>query len=151
MRRLRGERGSALLEMAMTLPLLLLVSVGIFEFGHAYQTWQVLTNAAREAARVSILPGTLPDTARNVARTYMANGYLSDVCNPKVGCDAIPVTVNRGASITVNGVSVSASQVTIQFPFTFAAVAPVAQLVQRGSKMPGSITITATAVMRNEQ
>ena len=43
----RDERGAALLEVAMTLPLLLLLSVTIFEFGRAFQTWQVLTNAAR--------------------------------------------------------------------------------------------------------
>ncbi len=151
MRRLRGERGSALLEAAMTIPLLLLISVGIFEFGHAYQTWQILTNAAREAARVAILPGTLPTTAENIARSYMASGNLSASCNPVVGCGGVPVTVDQGASIIVNGASVPASRVTIQFPFTFATVRPVAQLVQRGSRMPGNITITASAVMRNEQ
>jgi Flp pilus assembly protein TadG len=52
-RLLSGERGTALIETAMTLPLLLLVSVGIFEFGRAFQTWQVLTNAAREGARLA--------------------------------------------------------------------------------------------------
>ena len=47
MKRLKGQRGAALLETAITLPIILLVSVSIFEFGRAYQTWQVLTNAAR--------------------------------------------------------------------------------------------------------
>ena len=56
MRNWRSEKGAALVEAAVTLPLLLLVSVGIFEFGRAYQTWQVLTNAAREGARVAVLP-----------------------------------------------------------------------------------------------
>ena len=32
--------------------------VGIFEFGRAYQTWQVLTNAAREGARMAVISGT---------------------------------------------------------------------------------------------
>ena len=40
----------------MTLPLLLLVSVAIFELGRAYQTQQILTNAAREGARMAVLP-----------------------------------------------------------------------------------------------
>ena len=54
--RLRNnERGAALLETAITIPIILLICVGIFEFGRAYQTWQVLTNAAREGARVAIL------------------------------------------------------------------------------------------------
>src|SRR5205814_7503233 len=54
--RLTSARGQTLLETALTLPLLLLVSISIFEFGRAYQTWQVLTNAAREGARVAVLP-----------------------------------------------------------------------------------------------
>ena len=49
------ERGAALLETALTVPMILLISVGIFEFGRAYQTWQVLTNAAREGARIAVL------------------------------------------------------------------------------------------------
>ena len=44
------------------MPLLLLVSVGIFEFGRAYQTWQVLTNAAREGARMAVLPDSTDST-----------------------------------------------------------------------------------------
>ena len=48
------RRGAALLEAAITMPIILLISVGIFEFGRAYQTWQVLTNAAREGARLAV-------------------------------------------------------------------------------------------------
>src|SRR5688572_32942486 len=55
-KRFRNERGAAIIETALTLPLILLVCVGIFEFGRAYQTWQVMTNAAREGARVAVLP-----------------------------------------------------------------------------------------------
>ena len=55
---IRNERGAALLETAFTLPIILLISVGIFEFGRAYQASQVLTNAAREGARAAIIAGT---------------------------------------------------------------------------------------------
>ena len=44
--RLRNQRGTALIETAITIPVALLVAVGIFEFGRAYQTQPVLTNAA---------------------------------------------------------------------------------------------------------
>jgi hypothetical protein len=46
-----GERGAALIEVAITLPILLLTSPSILEFGRVYQTWQVVTNAAREGDR----------------------------------------------------------------------------------------------------
>ncbi|MBF8300642.1 MAG: Pilus assembly protein TadE, partial [Acidobacteria bacterium] len=47
-----------LLEVAITMPVLLLIGAGIFEFGRAYRTWQTLVNAAREGARVAVLANT---------------------------------------------------------------------------------------------
>ncbi len=74
MHMVKNERGQALLEAAMTLPLLLLVSVSIFEFGRAYQTWQVLTNAAREGARVAVLPNATVSDAQTRVSAYMTSG-----------------------------------------------------------------------------
>ena len=76
LRRFAGERGTAILETALTLPLLLLVSVGIFEFGRAYQTTQVMTNAAREGARVAILAGATQQDVRDRVTTYLQGGQL---------------------------------------------------------------------------
>ena len=38
-------------------PTLLLVMLGIIDFGFLFQRYEVVTNAAREGARVAILPG----------------------------------------------------------------------------------------------
>ena len=70
--------------MALTLPLLLLVTVGIFEFGRAYQTWQVLTNAAREGARMAVLPDSTDDAIEERARAYMQSGQLPDTTTPTI-------------------------------------------------------------------
>ena len=69
-RRFGSERGAAIIETALTLPILLLVAVGIFEFGRAYQTWQVMTNAAREGARVAVLPNPEATDAAEDAAGY---------------------------------------------------------------------------------
>ena len=142
-RRAHSERGAALLEAAITIPMLLLLAVGIFEFGRAWQTWQVLTNAAREGARLAVLPDPTPGAPEARAREYMMGGQL-----PKYGEAA--VDVNRSASITVNGGAVSASQVTIDYPFTFIVLQPVARLVSPGTSVGGPLTMRAQAVMRNE-
>lgn len=142
--RIKSERGAALLEAAITIPMLLLISVGIFEFGRAWQTWQVLTNAAREGARIAMLPDPTPGLAEQRARDYMQGGQL-----PKY--DTAAVIVNRSSSITVNGASVPASEVTIDYPFTFIVLQPVARLVSPGTTVGGPLTIRAQAVMRNEQ
>jgi hypothetical protein len=70
-RRFRNERGAALLEAAITIPLILLISVAIFEFGRAFQTWQVLTNAAREGARIAVM------AARPTSRSARASAITS--------------------------------------------------------------------------
>ena len=85
--RVRSQRGAALLEMALTLPLLLLVCVGILEFGRAYQTWQVITNAAREGARIAVLPGMDDTAVRSRVQQYMTIGQLPQAASATI---AIP-------------------------------------------------------------
>ena len=45
------------MEFALTLPLLLVVIAGIVDFGFVFQRYEVITNAAREGARLASLPG----------------------------------------------------------------------------------------------
>ena len=75
-KRLRNQRGAALIETAITIPLVLLVSVAIFEFGRAYQTWQVLTNAAREGARIAVLEGPTDAQVTTTVRDYLTAGHV---------------------------------------------------------------------------
>jgi Flp pilus assembly protein TadG len=143
MRRLRNERGTALLEAAITIPILLLIAVGIFEFGRAYQTWQVLTNAAREGARIAVLPNPPEGAAEARVRQYMEDGAL-----PNFGSATVDIV---GTTMVVNGANVSASQVTIGYPFQFIVLGPVAKLVNPSSTTGSSeLTMQASALMRNE-
>jgi len=137
------ERGSAMVEAAITIPLLLVLMVGIFEVGRAYQTWQVLTNAAREGARMSITPSSTPSNTTALVRQYMADGQLTNY-------STAAVNVNKTSSINVNGTPVSASLVTVDYPFQFIMLQPVVRLVVPGTTVGGPITMRATAVMRNE-
>ena len=61
-RRARAERGAELIEMAIVTPVLLMIIAGIFDFGMMFRSYEVVTNAAREGARVGVLPGyDVPD------------------------------------------------------------------------------------------
>lgn len=141
-RRAAGERGSALLETALTLPLILLLTVGIFEFGRAYETWQVLVNAAREGARVAVLPNATASDVTSRVTAYMQMGQLSNAAQAGVTVSTVPIAI--GAS------TANASQVTISYPFNFMVLQPVANLVVKGSTLGSPITLTASAVMRDE-
>src|SRR5437764_2061794 len=110
MKRLKkNERGAALLEAAITVPIILLVSVGIFEFGRAYQTWQILTNAAREGARIAVINGSTDANVTTAVRNYMQAGALTNY-------STATVTISR--SIALTGAD-TASQVQIDYPFQF--------------------------------
>src|SRR6188472_3001150 len=118
MKRIRNQKGAALLETAVTIPLVLAVCVAIFEFGRAYQTWQVLTNAAREGARVSILAETSDAQVTSAVRAYMPSGQLPKY--PSAG-----VSVER----TVPFGSNTASRITVTYPFNFTVLNPVMKLL----------------------
>jgi Flp pilus assembly protein TadG len=140
-RRLGGERGTALVETAMVLPLILLISVAIFEFGRAFQTWEVLTNAAREGARVAVLPNSTTAGDQAVAVAYLNAGALDG------GSATILVTPT---TIPIGATTASATQVTINYPFSFIVLQPVASLIVSGTTLGAPITMSASAEMRNE-
>jgi Flp pilus assembly protein TadG len=132
-----------MIEAAMTLPLLLLVCVGIIEFGRLYQTWQVMTNAAREGARIAVLPSLPSGGVDARVRQYLQSGGLNS--DSTVGVSTTPMTVSLGTGGTASG-----STVTVTYPFTFMALQPIARLVVPGATAGAPITLTAAATMRNE-
>jgi Flp pilus assembly protein TadG len=149
-RRARREEGTALIETAFVLPIMLLVCVGILEFGRAYQTWQVVTNAAREGARVAILPDYSDDSVRARVKTYLKNGGLpaaivDDTAKTKVLITATTIPVNTAGTVTA-----SAARIVVEYPFEFMVLQPVAQLVVNGSTAGQAFTMRMTTIMRNE-
>ncbi|MDQ3421172.1 MAG: pilus assembly protein [Acidobacteriota bacterium] len=141
MKRLRNQKGAALLETAITLPLVLLVCVSIFEFGRAYQTWQVLTNAAREGARVAVLSESTDAQVKSAVKAYMQGGQLPSF-------DIANVAVERTVPFATSN---TASRVTISYPFKFTVLNPVMRLVKSGATAgQGTTTMVSVALMRNE-
>jgi Flp pilus assembly protein TadG len=143
LQRARGERGQALVEAAMITPVVLLIMVGIFEVGRAYQTWQVLTNAAREGARAGIVPGANKTTVEGIVEKYMQDGSLGAYTEADVD-------VNQAASMVVNGTTIGATQVTVDYPFKFMVLQPVAMLINKNTTAGKAFTMRATTLMRNE-
>lgn len=141
-RRLAGDRGQALIETALTLPIVLVLSISIFEFGRALQVWQLLTNAAREGARVAVLPGATEDGVKNRVFQYMEAGGLENGALDQITLAPSEIDMGDGP--------VAASEVTVAYPFSFMVLNPIMQLVAPGSEVGAPITMTASALMRNE-
>jgi Flp pilus assembly protein TadG len=140
-RRLSNQRGQALLETALVLPLVLLVATSIFEFGRAYQTWQVLTNASREAARIAVLPGTTDTDIQTRVQQYLTAGQLVGTAS---------VAVDRTRTISIGLGTAGSTRITVSYPFNFIVLNPVARLVVGNSSLGAALTMSAQAEMRNE-
>ncbi len=71
MRRNRKRRGTAVVEMAVVLPVLLTILFGIIEFGWTFMVYQSITNAAREACRIAVLEGSTDGDINTRVQKYM--------------------------------------------------------------------------------
>jgi hypothetical protein len=56
-----GERGATIVEMAIVLPLLLLIVIGMLELGLAFRSFLTVSAAASDGVRVASLAGNDPD------------------------------------------------------------------------------------------
>jgi hypothetical protein len=136
-----GESGAELIEFALVLPLLLLVVLGIIDFGFLFQRYEVVTNAAREGARVAILPNY--SDADVVARVdqYLTAGGLTGPHDPPV--------VAHPAPVSVSGYCAGVTTVTVTYPHTYSFVGWIAAYFGAGGLAAGT-SLTATSEMRNE-
>jgi Flp pilus assembly protein TadG len=135
----QSERGAELIEFALVFPLLLLVTLGMIDFGLLFHRYEVLTNASREGARVSVLPGYgSPDVIARVNQYLQATSLSSVSVSTVVGAAQ---TLDLGASC------VTVIPVTVSYVHTYTFVGGIIQYF--GGSL-GSKTLTATSAMRLE-
>jgi Flp pilus assembly protein TadG len=143
MRRVLGrEHGAELIEFAIALPLLLMVVAGIIDFGILFQRYETVTNAAREGARVGILPDYAEADVQARVNSYLAAAGLTATA-PAPAVDYDNVEVSPG------GPTVSVVRVTVQYPHDFLFIGPVAAAFFTGGG-PADLTLSATSSMRLE-
>jgi TadE-like protein len=139
------QRASQIVEFAISLPVLILIVVGIFDFSNALTLKQRLTNAAREAARVA------------------ASDPASDLVNPStpvpvsVG-DAFQVVDNYLTSENINDCGLAGAGATFNSPlkWTYASTGTcpgsgITLLINRGcvnqiSTNGGTVDLIGTCV-----
>lgn len=131
---INGKAGSATVEMALVLPLFLLLVFGIAEFGRAWLVLNTMNHAAREAVRVAATTASL--TADNSAVISRANTILA----------AATIT---GAAVHNTVPSGTPPQVTVDITFTYNWMTQIGPLL--GFSFVGDIPLTSAATMRYER
>jgi Flp pilus assembly protein TadG len=148
----RRERGAELVEFALVLPFLLVVIAGIVDFGFAFQRYEVITNAAREGARLATLPGYGPTSVDSRVRSYVQQGLsLSNgAMNTVMPAGAVSVTYPN-LTVPLSGgatKAVPSALVTVTYNHTYLMLGPVLGLINKS--WGGSITLTSSSQMRLE-
>ena len=118
----RGERGQSAVEVALVLPVLLLMLAGMVDFGRAFRGYIVVNNAAREGARYGSL---FPHDADGIVNAAKQGG--ADI-GPLLGADDIDIEglgAPGGDTIRVT--------VTYQLPTIFGSIIGAPSLALRGS------------------
>jgi Flp pilus assembly protein TadG len=142
-RRCGGERGAELVEFALTLPLLMFVLLGVIEFGFVFHEYEVVTNAAREGARLAVLPSGYDDTAIKArVNAYLTAAGLTALAAGKITVGAATVSAPIGGGLCVTTRTVSAV-----YAHDIAFVGGFATLLG-GTIDP--INLTGTSTMRTE-
>ncbi len=96
-----------MVELALVLPVLLLLLLGTVEFGRFFGTYLSLQHAAREGARLYLTGASMPDVEARIRDT----AYLV----PQNEKDRIAITLSRSADPVVGSVV----RVYLSYPFAF--------------------------------
>ena len=115
---LGNEKGQNLVEFALVVPLLLLLVIGIAEFGRAWMTKNILTGAAREGVRMAAVapPAGFDNVTWKAAVIARADNILKSA--------GITTDYNIDAVIDVGGYQPVSVTVTYNFPVVIAGFIP---------------------------
>jgi hypothetical protein len=127
------QRGQALVECALVVPVLLVLVLGIVDFGWALRSWMAVTNSAREGARAGAVGASCEDIQQRAVGTSAGLLAAGDVSVEN--CQGQP-----GTSVVV----------TVTHDYSF--VTPLGSVLTTfsGGALPSTITMTSSSDMRIE-
>jgi Flp pilus assembly protein TadG len=147
-----GERGVALIEFALVLPMILLLLLGMIDVGKAVNYWNDETHLANEAARYAavnkspVTGTTINQAVRDEADSAeLRNGGTGSISTPGVQiCIWFPQNANPADDPVRDHAIGDPVQVTVHAQYNW-----LAYLVGKG--LPVHSDLTATSTMRIEQ
>jgi Flp pilus assembly protein TadG len=140
----RCDRGTQLAELALVLPLLLFISLGIIEGSSFIRVHQIINNAAREGARLSSLPENKPD-ANGTHTADIAQAVVDYASRNGVTLPAGNVTIAQNKLITpAGGNPMSASEVVVTYGYPIQYISNLPWF-----NVPPTVNLKATAEFVN--
>lgn len=120
--RIREERGTALVELALVLPLLLVVLLGMLDFGKAFNEWMSQTHLASEGARlaaVNYCPSPSSDGSGNLTCDWSSiscGNTNANVCLAQYIYGQTFGELKNGLTLSTTAPAQNSTQVCISYP-----------------------------------
>jgi Flp pilus assembly protein TadG len=142
-RRRHGQRGQALVEFSLVIPIFLLVLISLFDLGRAVFAYNTLTNAAREGARMAIVNQDVPTIIDHAKR----QSALIELNDPSVSVAFYQMQEDGTADLTdpCNLVAVGCLAV-VSFEATYVPITPIVSNIVFGD----GVDFTARSVLSVE-
>lgn len=126
-----SERGAAAVEFAILLPLLLMLILGVVEFGRAYNVQLTLTAAAREGVRVMAITNdqTKAKDAARAAAASVGSIPAADITISPANCKSPSASPSPSPSPSPSSSPTSSgtsAQVTLTVPYKLASLTGIA-------------------------
>jgi len=136
-----ARRGQAVVEFALVLPLVLILVISVFEFARAWNIQQVLTDAAREGARVAVVGNGAGQSAGAIQTKVVA---AMDNALSVAGID--PADAKPYGLSGIGGGRGNPATIQIALPYRFSFLGPLMGWTIGKS----SLTLRTSITMRNE-
>lgn len=121
----RVRHGAALVEMALVLPVFMMVVLGIIEFGRALWVANMVTNAAREATRMAVLDGSSNANVSQSAKDFLSSTLSVGASDVSVSIVITPADGNPNpANECANANTRDLIDITITVPFDKVSLIP---------------------------
>ncbi|TCS83337.1 TadE/TadG family type IV pilus assembly protein [Tepidibacillus fermentans] len=128
-KRIKGEEGQSLVEFTLVIPILLLLLLGIIEFGHIFYAYLLIENASRDGARY----GSVWATDTEIRQIIDEKTYSLEPTN-------LVVTISPAYEYRQRG-----EKVEVKIDYKVPLWGPI-----WGELLPNPFPITAKTVMRVE-
>src|ERR1019366_2216982 len=174
---LRDVEGAALLEFAISLPLLVVFVVGIYDFSGAFNQKQKIEQAAQEGAIIAgaqptsdiaspAAPDSLLPVVSAVYNSLVGSAVVpTGTCSPPgtatgpiglawtytlAGCpDNLVITINRGTVVNSVSPALVGTSVQVQYPYHW-RFNSVIQLLIPGASYAATTQVTESATVHNQ-
>lgn len=124
-----GRKGQALVEMALITPIILLIIMGIIDFGIMFNNYSIISNAAREGARFGVVG----------YNDLEINDIINDITTT-LDNENLVIEITPGEAFRIRGV-----ELLVKIDYEIEPITPLISAI-----LPDPFTISSKTAMRIE-